>query len=234
MLAILNMILMGDGSSNMINDDSFKYNDGFPATVFLLNPPYSAPGKGFNFVEKALSQMTTGYACILIQENAGAGQGEGYTKKILQKNTLLASIRMPYKLFGGKSTVQTAIYVFQVARPHEEDDIVTFIDFSNDGYTRLSRKKSTQEVNLQNTDHALERYAEVEAIVLGKKPKTSYYTEANGLVIKDTITLNGDDWIFTQHQTVDDLPSEDDFKSAVENYLSWKVSAILKGESFDD
>lgn len=141
---------------------------------------------------------------------------------------------MPYKLFGGKSTVQTAIYVFQVARPHEEDDIVTFIDFSNDGYTRLSRKKSTQEVNLQNTDHALERYAEVEAIVLGKKPKTSYYTEANGLVIKDTITLNGDDWIFTQHQTVDDLPSEDDFKSAVENYLSWKVSAILKGESFDD
>lgn len=234
MLAILNMILMGDGSSNMINDDSFKYNDGFPATVFLLNPPYSAPGKGFNFVEKALSQMTTGYACILIQENAGAGQGEGYTKKILKKNTLLASIRMPYKLFGGKSTVQTAIYVFQVARPHEEDDIVTFIDFSNDGYTRLSRKKSTQEVNLQNTDHALERYAEVEAIVLGKKPKTSYYTEANGLVIKDTITLNGDDWIFTQHQTVDDLPSEDDFKSAVENYLAWKVSAILKGESFDD
>lgn len=71
MLAILNMILMGDGSSNMINDDSFKYNDGFPATVFLLNPPYSAPGKGFNFVEKALSQMTTGYACILIQENKG-------------------------------------------------------------------------------------------------------------------------------------------------------------------
>lgn len=137
-------------------------------------------------------------------------------------------------MFGGKSTVQTAIYVFQVARPHEEDDIVTFIDFSNDGYTRLSRKKSTQEVNLQNTDHALERYAEVEAIVLGKKPKTSYYTEANGLVIKDTITLNGDDWIFTQHQTVDDLPSEDDFKSAVENYLAWKVSAILKGESFDD
>lgn len=133
---------------------------------------------------------------------------------------------MPYKLFGGKSTVQTAIYVFQVARPHEEDDIVTFIDFSNDGYTRLSRKKSTQEVNLQNTDHALERYAEVEAIVLGKKPKTSYYTEANGLVIKDTITLNGDDWIFTQHQTVDDLPSEDDFKSAVENYLSWKVKMI--------
>lgn len=233
-LAVLNMILMGDGSSNMINDDSFKWKGDFPATVFLLNPPYSAPGKGFNFVEKALKQMTEGYACILIQENAGSGQGEGYPKLILEDNTLLASIRMPYKLFGGKSTVQTAIYVFQVQRPHEEDDIVTFIDFSNDGYKRLSKKKSTQEVNLKNIDHAPERYAEVEAIVLGKKPKTSYYTEENGLVIKDTISMKGNDWVFTQHQKVDNIPTEKDFKEAVGEYLAWKVSSILKGERFDE
>ena len=229
MLAILNMILMGDGSSNMINDDSFKYNDAFPATVFLLNPPYSAPGKGFNFVEKALRQMTRGYACILIQENAGSSQGEGYTKKILEKNTLLASIRMPYKLFSGKSSVQTAIYVFQVARPHEKDDLVTFVDFSNDGYSRLSRKKSTQEVNLKNTDHAIERYAELEAIILGKKTKTSYYTEENGLVIKDVISLEGNDWLFTQHQKIDTTATESDFKKTVSDFLSWKISSLLKG-----
>ena len=225
-LAVLNMILMGDGSSNMINNDSFKYDGNFPATVFLLNPPYSAPGKGFNFVEKALSQMTEGYACILIQENAGAGNGLPYTKNILESNTLLASIRMA-DIFCGKSTVQTAIYVFKVARPHEVDDIVTFIDFSNDGYTRLSRKKSTQEVNLQNTDHALERYAEVEAIVLGKKPKTQYYTETNGCVIKDTISLEGNDWTFGQHNNIEDLPTESDFSNVVADYLNWKISSKL-------
>ena len=71
--------------------------------------------------------------------------------------------------------------MFQVARPHEEDDIVKFIDFSNDGYSRQNRKKSTQEVNLKDSDHAIERYEELEAIVLGKKPKTSYYTKGNGL-----------------------------------------------------
>lgn len=228
LLAVLNMILMGDGSSNMINDDSFKYSGTFPATVFLLNPPYSAPGKGFNFVEKALSQMTNGYACILIQENAGSSQGAGYTKRILKNNTLLASIRMPYKLFSGKSTVQTAVYLFKVARPHEEDDIVTFIDFSNDGYSRLSRKKSTQEVNLQDTDHAAERYAEVEAIVLGKKPKTSYYTEENGLVVKDTISLEGNDWLFTQHQKINIVPTAEDFEKTVSDYLSWKITNLMK------
>lgn len=225
-LAVLNMILMGDGSSNMINEDSFKYKGKFPATVFLLNPPYSAPGKGFNFVEKALSQMTMGYACILIQENAGAGNGLPYTKNILKNNTLIASIHMA-DIFCGKSTVQTAIYVFQVARAHEIDDIVTFIDFSNDGYSRLSRKKSTQEVNLQNVDHAEERYAEIEAIILGKKTKTDYYSEKNGLVIKDTISLSGDDWTYAQHKKNDTLPDISDFKNVIGEYMKWKISKAL-------
>lgn len=228
-LAVLNMILMGDGSSNIINGDSFKYNGNFPANVFLLNPPYSAEGKGFNFVEVALAQMHSGYACILIKESAGSGKGHPYTKRILQNNTLLASIHMS-DIFSGKASVQTAIYVFKVNRPHEKDDIVTFIDFSNDGYTRQNRKKSSQEVNLKDTDNAIDRYAEVEAIVLGKKPKTNYYTEANGLLIKDTISLEGNDWTFAQHKPINTLPTEDDFINAVSNYLEWKVSQILARE----
>ena len=212
-LAVLNMILMGDGSSNVLNGDShdFTLPNTFPANVFLLNPPYSAAGKGFNFVEEALSQMTDGYACILIQDSAGNGQGLPYTKRILQNNTLEASIKMPAGLFGSKASVSVYIFVFKVNRPHEDDDEVLFIDFSEDGYSRQNRKKSTQEVNLRDTDNAVARYDEVLALVLGKRPKTSYYTEANGKVIKDTITLNGDDWLFTQHQKIDTTPSEEDF-----------------------
>ena len=44
--------------------------------IFLLNPPYSADGKGFIFAEKALAKMTHGgRAAVLIQENAGSGKG---------------------------------------------------------------------------------------------------------------------------------------------------------------
>ena len=242
-LAVLNMILMGDGSSQIIKGDSHtegpkfmeEHKDTFPANVFLLNPPYSAPGKGLIFVDEALPRMQTGYGAVLIQENAGSGQGDVYSKRILEKNTLIASVHMPSDLFNGKSSVQTAIYLFQVNRPHEADDVVTFIDFSEDGYTRQNRKKSTQKVNLRNTDHALERYDEVAAICLGKKPKTSYYTEANGRVIRDTVTLNGYDWTFNQHKKIDATPTEADFKKTVADYLAWKVSAILKGQvSVDD
>lgn len=231
-LAVLNMILMGDGSSQVVCGDSHKeinnYKD-FPANVFLLNPPYSAPGKGLIFVEEALSQMEKGYGAVLIQENAGSGQGDVYSKRLLKNNTLIASIHMPADLFNGKASVQTAIYLFKVNRPHEEDDVVTFIDFSEDGYSRQNRKKSTQEVNLRNTDHALERYDEIAAICLGKKPKTDYYTEENGKVIKDTISLEGNDWTFNQHKKIDTTPTEEDFKKTVADYLAWKVSNILKG-----
>ena len=107
------MILMGDGSSNIINQDSLRDFDGnygygktehkFPATAFVLNPPYSASGNGMIFVEKALSMMNSGYAAIIIQNSAGSGKAIEYNKQILEKSTLLASIKMPVDLFVGKS-----------------------------------------------------------------------------------------------------------------------------------
>lgn len=236
-LACLNMFLMGDGSSNIIIDNTFecdrvkdKDKFTFPATVFLLNPPYSEKGKGFNFVEFALDRMTKGYGCILIQENAGSGNGLPFTKNILKNNTLVASIHMPADLFMGKASVQAGIYLFKVNQPHDPDSLVTFIDMSEDGYSRQNRKKSSQDVNLRDTDNAKARYEEVVDIILNKKPKTSYYTEANGLVIKDTISLEGNDWTFAQHKKIDIRPTIDDFKKTVKDFLSWKVSQIIQQE----
>ena len=200
LLAVLNMILMGDGSSNIIHKDSLteysgNYEQGalkdtkYPANVFLLNPPYSALGKGFIFVEKALERMSNGRAVILIQENAGSGNGLPYTK-------------------------------------HDTKQLVKFIDFTNDGYTRQNRKKSSQETNLKNTDHALERYEEIVNLVLYGKSYLHYFTEDE--YTEDTISLDGNDWTYKQHQKIETIPTEDDFRDVVKEYLSWKVSMIMK------
>lgn len=237
MLAVLNMILMGDGSTNILHEDSLTQFDGnyeqgnqkgepFPANIFLLNPPYSAEGKGFVFVEKALSKMVGGRAAILIQENAGSGNGLPFTKNILAKNTLVASIHMS-DIFCGKAGVQTAIYVFDVGVAHNKDNMVKFIDFSNDGYTRQNRKKSGADVNLKNTDHAIERYEEIADIVLNRKKKTHYFDDC---VIEDTINLEGKDWTYNQHRKIDTVPTEADFRKTVADYLSWKVSTLMKEE----
>ena len=239
MLAILNMILMGDGSSNILNKDSIKDFDGnygfgntsdkFPATAFVLNPPYSAPGNGMIFVEKALSMMSKGYAAIIIQNSAGKGKAIEYNKNILKHSTLLASIRMPIDLFVGKSSVQTNIYVFRVGEAHKNDEIVKFIDFSNDGYTRSNRKKANN--NLKDTDHAKERYQEIVDLVRFGKKKLNYYTENE--YYEGTIDVeNGADW--NQSVPVDTTPKLEDFKKTVSDYLSWKVSTLLKNEEKND
>lgn len=243
MLAVLNMILMKDGSANIIQGNSLEYDGNykqgdlkdtpFPANVFLLNPPYSADGKGFVFVEKALCKMTHGgRAAVLIQENAGNGNGLPFTANILKNNTLRASIKMA-DIFCGKASVQTAIYVFEVNRPHNaENDLVRFVDFSNDGYTRMNRKKSGQSVNLRDTDHAKERYDEVCRLVLygkGANDKNLHYFK--DCYTEDYITLSGNDWTYGQHQKIDTVPTEEDFQNVVREYLSWKVGQVLKGEN---
>lgn len=239
MLAILNMILMGDGSSNILNKDSLKEFNGnygfgktdekFPADAFVLNPPYSAPGNGMIFVEKALSMMNKGYAAIIIQNSAGSGKATDYNKRILKHSTLLASIKMPIDLFIGKSSVQTNVYVFRVGEAHQRDDTVKFIDFSVDGYTRTNRKKAS--CNLRDTDHAKERYAELVNLVRFGRSKLKYYTEKEyyeGKIDPE----NGADW--NQTAPIDTRPTLEDFKKTVSDYLAWEVSNLLKNQSAED
>lgn len=239
MLAILNMILMGDGSSNILNKDSLKEFNGhygfgktdekFPADAFVLNPPYSAPGNGMIFVEKALSMMSKGYAAIIIQNSAGSGKATEYNKKILKHSTLLASIKMPIDLFIGKSSVQTNVYVFRVGEAHQKDDTVKFIDFSVDGYTRTNRKKAS--CNLRDTDHAKERYAELVDLVRFGKSKLNIFTEKEyyeGKIDPE----NGADW--NQTAPIDTKPTLEDFKKTVSDYMAWEVSNLLKNQSSED
>ena len=233
MLAILNMIMMGDGSSNIINKNSLtdfdgKYgfgntDDKFPADAFILNPPYSAVGNGMNFVETALNMMNKGYAAIIIQNSAGSGKAKEINQRILQKHTLIASIKMPIDLFIGKSSVQTNIYVFKVGEKHHADEMVKFIDFSNDGYTRTNRKKASN--NLKDTDNARERYEEVVNLVRFGKSKLKLFNEKD--YFENTIDpKNGTDW--NQTAPIDTKPTLEDFKKTVSDYLAWEVANILK------
>lgn len=235
MLAILNMIIMGDGTSKILNEDSLSYEfekdeNGkikeekiFPADVFILNPPYSKEGNGMIFVEKALGMMKKGYGAIIIQSSAGTGRATKYNKEILKNNTLIASIKMPPDLFGSKASVQTHIYVFKVGESHDNKQIVKFIDFKNDGYKRTNRKKSMNVSNLKDVNNAKERYEEVVNLVhYGEKylkllSKEDYYENT---IDKD----NGNDW--NQTKPIDTKPTLADFKKTIADYLDWEVSQI--------
>ncbi|MGN8459413.1 N-6 DNA methylase [Helicobacter pylori] len=233
-LAVLNMILMGDGSSQILNQDSLSGFDGkvnnkeFKANAFVLNPPYSAPGNGMVFVEQALEKMQSGYASVIIQSSAGSGKAKEYNVRILEKHTLLASIKMPLDLFIGKSSVQTHIYVFRVNEKHDAKQRVKFINFSNDGYARANRKKAKASHNLKDTHNAKERYNEVVDLVHIGQSCLKFLSEDD--YYENTIDpKNGSDW--NQNKPTDTKPELEDFKRTIADYLSYEVGLILKNQT---
>ena len=148
-------LVHGDGLS-----DDLDFSN---VTVALSNPPYSMPGKGLCFALNVMKQMKKGRVVVLIQDTAGNGQGDGYGAEMLHYGRLLYSIKMP-DIFKGFASVQTSIYVFEVGQPHSENDVVKFVDFTNDGYTRSGRK--SQKGIVKNTDNAKERYDELLNVLL--------------------------------------------------------------------
>lgn len=206
-------ILHGDGMA-----DSLDFSG---VTALLSNPPYSADGRGFCFAERVMRQMNSGRAVVLIQENAGSGRGLPHTNNILKHSTLRMSIKMA-DIFKGFASVQVGIYVFQCGRPHDPDDIVKFIDMSDDGYVRSGRKSSRGEVKPKDDPEG--RYTEVLDRFLGRDLQTHYYDDC---YIEDKITLNGDDWTYDKHRVIDTIPTEEDFKRTVADYMEYKAKSVL-------
>lgn len=226
-LAATNMILRGDGSSNIQKGNTFNTPEElytkFKANKLLLNPPFSFKENGIPFIEFGLNKMETGgLGAIIIQDSAGSGKAISTNKKILKKHTLKASIKMPTDLFQPMAGVQTSIYIFEVNKPHDYEQTVKFIDFRNDGYKRTSRA-------LQETDNPTKRYQDIIKIYkAGRNAKVEANWNLDEVYIEDFISPSGADWNFDQHKTINTKPTLEDFKKTVGDYLAWEVSNILK------
>ncbi|MDY0137702.1 MAG: N-6 DNA methylase [Thiomicrospira sp.] len=226
-LAATNMILRGDGSSNIQKGNTFntpeKLYANFNANRLLLNPPFSYTENGMPFIAFGLDKMEKGgLGAIIIQDSAGSGKAIKTNQALLKKHSLIASIKMPTDLFQPMAGVQTSIYIFEAKVPHDFDKTVKFIDFRNDGYKRTSRA-------LQDIDQPTERYADVIKLYkAGHNAKLTANWQASGVYVEDFITPSGADWNFDQHKKIDTKPTFDDFRKTVADYLAWEVEQLIK------
>lgn len=228
-LAATNMILRGDGSSNILMDDALTLKTDllkkFNADKFLLNPPYSKEENGQPFFERGLDCMDKGgVAAIIIQDSAGSGKAVKTNKSILRKHTLVASIKMPTDLFQPMAWVQTSIYVVKAGVSHDFVVPVKFIDFRNDGYKRTLRA-------LQEIDNPVGRYEDIVKIYKAGKNAKDLNAEwdLDKIYVEEVIDNSGADWNFDKHMKIDTVPTIEDFKKTVADYLSFEVNQILKG-----
>lgn len=184
----------------------------------VINPPYSFPGKGLIFADEASKGIKEGKMIVLIPSSGGLD--EKWTAEVLKNNTLRASIECP-DIFKGFASVSTALYLFDMGRPHQADDEVIFIDFKNDGYKRTARKGQKGKITDSGNAEAL--YKEVTEIIKnGKEPEL-----LKDKVIKETLEEKKE-WNFTNHRVIDTVPTIDDFKKTVSQYLDWKCKVYLE------
>ncbi|MDR2426619.1 MAG: SAM-dependent methyltransferase [Endomicrobium sp.] len=230
-LASTNMILRGDGSSNIKAADSFKeppklYRD-FRADKLLLNPPFTFEENGMPFLKFGLENMKIGgKAAIIIQDSAGNGKAIKSNKEILRHNQLIASIKMPVDLFVPMAGVQTSIYIVEhTGKPHDESKQVKFIDFRNDGYKRTER-------GIIESDNPVQRYQDIVQIFKnGKTAKVKAAWNLEKQFVMEEIDDSGVGWNFDQHQKIDTKPTEADFMKVVSDYLAWEVKQVLTADN---
>lgn len=231
-LAASNMILRGDGSSNIRKADTFntpsELFQKFAANRLLLNPPFSYDEYGLPFLEYGLDNMEVGgLGAVIIQDSAGSGKSSSTAKRILLKHTMIASIKMPADLFIPNAIVQTSIYIFKSGKPHNFDfDIVKFIDFRNDGYKRTERC-------IKEIDHPNERYNDIYLIYkLGKNAtkNKNFHSELwdlDYIYAEDTISPDGNDWNADRHIEISTIPKESDYTETLKQVFSWNLSQKL-------
>jgi len=143
--ACSNMMMRGDGKSNIYHGDSLsksvksKVKEHKP-TIGFLNPPYSTSVSELEFIYQNLDCIEKNGLCIAIIPIscilAQSGKDYEWKKKLMEKHTLEAVFSMPDDLFYPIGTV-TSIIVFKAHVPHPEDYDTYFGYWKNDGFIKL-------------------------------------------------------------------------------------------------
>jgi type I restriction-modification system DNA methylase subunit len=149
--ACSNMMMRGDGKSQVYNEDCFssahkKRVRAFHPTVAMLNPPYSkanGPAQQLGFVLNALDDIEKNGRCVAIVQMSCALTTKREVveqhKRLMKKHRLDAVISTPDQLFYPIG-VNTCIMVFTAHVPHPSDHLTWFGYLKDDGFV-IHKKK---------------------------------------------------------------------------------------------
>jgi len=147
-LACSNMMLRGDGKSNIHQKDCFEIDKQeikkFKPTIAFLNPPYSK-GNGHKelvFIENALSFLEPNGICVaIVPQSCAMNTKRGnlaVKERLLQYHTLKAVMSMPDTLFSNSDkNAVTCIMVFEAWRPHTQNAKTYFGYWKDDGFIKV-------------------------------------------------------------------------------------------------
>jgi len=235
-IATTNMILRGDGKSNLLNLDFLKENAAKTqekgATVGMMNPPYSQGSKKnptlyeLNFIEHLLDSLVQGgRAIVIVPQSSMTGktnEEKTIKRNILKHHTLEGVITLNKDTFYGIG-VMPCIAIFTTGKPHPKGKICKFIDFRDDGY------KVSAHIGLIETEQAKDKRQHLLDVWFDRlEPETKFCVT--------TTVEEEDEWLHSFYYFNDDIPTAAEFEKTMADYLTFEFSMIMqnRGYLFED
>ena len=231
-IATTNMILRGDGKSNLNPWDFLKQN---PAelqqkqcNVGMMNPPYSQGTKAdpsqyeINFTEHLLNSMVEGGRVAVIVPQSS------FTGKTKEEQTIKASILKHHTLEGvitlNKETfyrvgVNPCIAIFTAHRPHDPAHVCKFINFEDDGY------EVSKHIGLVEAPSAKDKRQHLLDVWRGQVKAPSRFCV-------ETTVEPDDEWLHAFYYFNDEIPTELDFERTMADYLTFEFNMLTHGRSY--
>lgn len=231
-VATANMVLRGDGKSNLDDEDFLKQNplrlqEDFRANVGFMNPPYSQGKIDKNLTEIAFSEhllnsiLKDGKVVVIVPQSAMTGKSKEekmIKESILKNHTLEGVITLNKNTFYGVGT-NPCIAVFTAGIPHYKDKIVKFINFEDDGYEVQKHKGLVESIHAQDKKAYLLKVwsDEIEA--------------PSKFCVKTTIE-SSDEWLHSFYYFNDEIPTHEEFEKTMADYLTFEFNMITHGRGY--
>ncbi len=231
-IATTNMILRGDGKSNLEQEDFLKQK---PAKIQLkgcnvgmMNPPYSQGSKNnpnlyeIAFTEHLLNSIAEdGKVIVIVPQSSMTGktkEEKAIKENILKNHSLDGAITLNKNTFYGVGT-NPCIAIFTVGVPHNKNKKVKFINFENDGF------EVQKHIGLVETIHAKDKKQHLLDVWFDR-------IEAENKFCVTTTVEADDEWLHSFYYFNDEIPKPEDFEKVVADYLTFEVNMITHGRGY--
>lgn len=244
-LSTTNMLIHGDGNSNVIQGSCFDKEDFIKdarINVVLMNPPYNAqkkncqpeyvktwssntkedPSKGFHYVHYIASKVKTGKLAVLLPMSCAIGTSseiKKFKELMLEEHTLDAVFSLPNDVFHPGAAAIAVCMVFNLGVRHKNSPIKeTFFGYFKDDGFRKKKNLGRVEKTDEN-GNGLWNDIQEEWLKLYRNRETKI-----GLSVTKEVNAN-DEWLAEAYMDTDySKLNQNDFEKVLNKYLGYLIS----------
>lgn len=226
-VATTNMILRGDGKSNLVCEDFFKIpveklrKEDF--RIGIMNPPYSqaknkqtAHLSELRFIQHLLDGLGDRARCaVIVPQSTMVGKTKSdiaIKEQILEKHTLEGVITLNSQTFYKVGT-NPVIAIFTAHVKHPKRHYSKFINFQDDGYEIAPHIGL-----LDNGTHEQKKQQLLDCWLHNASAHSSFMVKAQ--------VEPSDEWLHSFYYFNDEIPSDEEFEKTMADYLTFEFKMI--------